>query len=329
MVTTMYGRIAVLGATGYLGTHISQMLHAAGFPVHGHCRRPQHAAGGPPTQATDARHLNTVIEALAGFETVINCTNAPLRDTCKIAHNLALWQAKSKFRHVIHISSFSVYGQDHGLLTEQTDPVPSRLHPYALGKLMSERILLKNVTAHGSCAVIRIGFVYGRAAPQWINGISRLLRSGRLNPSHAHVHATCDLIHAIDVANAIKNLLSARRAIHGIVNLTHPERITWPVYLGKIMDRLDYVSTPSSPTWLKPTERRSSSQVFGQYFVQALRGPIPIHLYRTLKNCRRIGSIRQTTMMPTEFIPIEAGLDDAMHMHEWRHVVCNTAQYGS
>lgn len=73
-------RLAVLGATGALGSNLLAAAHERGHDVVAIARQPEriHAPEGVARAAADARQVRSIVRAAAGCEVLFHCVNVPL-----------------------------------------------------------------------------------------------------------------------------------------------------------------------------------------------------------------------------------------------------------
>jgi nucleoside-diphosphate-sugar epimerase len=137
--------VLVIGATGYIGSHV-----AAAFAREGHRVTALRRAGRPapyPTVVGDLADPPTLTAAAAGFDRVIHA-GVPLDDATDLAGAGALLAAGSP---LVYTTGTAVLGAGAGDESSEPDP-----HPVAAGRPEIER----RVLAAGGW-VIRPGMVYG------------------------------------------------------------------------------------------------------------------------------------------------------------------------
>ena len=215
-------RILVLGANGFVGTHVlSALANAQGTtPVAG-VRR--------PTQGEhvllDARNPDQLRRALHGMDAVVNCVAG---DALTIVENArALFTAAADTRlHVIHLSSMAVYGSATGTVDENA-ALLGDVGPYSAAKVQAES-LARSYPA--PVTVFRPGIIYGSGSSQWTGRIARLLRARRIGDMGAAGDGCCNLVHVQDVAQAILAALASPSQAHRAYNLAMPDAPDWNRY---------------------------------------------------------------------------------------------------
>jgi UDP-glucose 4-epimerase len=221
--------IAVLGADGYIGSHIVCAALAAGARVNGFCVK-------EPWRLAHIRDRRLVLEPvdgggwwlddafvalthlLAQVDAVVLLYYRPpharteagrldeeLRVNAAAAERIAKAAANAGVA-LVFASSADVYGPRHdGLVAEETRPRP--VTPYAKAKLEAERLVADAFGAGEGYVCERIATVYGpgengpRAIPSFVRAFSR----GVLPVVHGDGTDVRDYIHVDDVAAATLN----------------------------------------------------------------------------------------------------------------------------
>lgn len=142
-------RILVIGATGYIGSHVASVLNAAGHEVSA-LRRPGRERAGSPAYGVvvgDLARPDELAAAASGFGLVVH-VGAPISDDVDLAGAEALVESGSP---VLYTTGAAVLGS--GDADEDSPPDP---HPLAAGRPAVERVVLDS-----GGWVVRPGLVYG------------------------------------------------------------------------------------------------------------------------------------------------------------------------
>lgn len=157
-------KIAVTGATGFIGTHLIQRLRKEGYKVNALARKRKKGffEGDLVKNRRLEKFLNSVdvvVNLVGGyyppFESQLELNVLALNNLCQAA-------AKSGVEKIVHISSSAVYGssQKRGLFTEKGAVNPDTL--YGLSKYLSEKVASYYHKNHGlNFIILRPSNVYG------------------------------------------------------------------------------------------------------------------------------------------------------------------------
>lgn len=162
--------VLLTGASGYAGAAIATNLRAAGMRVITAGRRPEDDIAfdlGDPTRwhALSIPHgVDVCIHAAAATEWL--CRDDPVAAyTINVTATRALLHAleRAGVGHVVYLSTFHVFGRPHGVLDEETAPVPA--NDYGLTHLMAEQALMLHARRAGTRAtVLRPANLFGLPA---------------------------------------------------------------------------------------------------------------------------------------------------------------------
>lgn len=252
-------KVAVTGATGFVGRALVHELAAAGHEPIAICRSPGRAADlGVEVRAADLRNPEQMQEAMAGCDAVIaNAALAPgqqgatdasfMADNVTGAENHLAATAANGIRRLIWVSTIAVYRtrlfvpQDEH--SPQIDPERPRwdwnnltTHPmYARSKAMAERRVWDFAKANAlELTVLRPGPVYGPGDAKLTGRYARTLA----RPIVTGATVEAPHVHVSDVALAAVLALGSPRSIGRVYNLggsaVSPYRFlrTWRDALG-------------------------------------------------------------------------------------------------
>lgn len=207
----------VLGADGFIGSHVARIALGAGAHVSGICvKEPWRLADVGSPQLRLERlpgglwWEDQLEEHLAGAGALALLAYEPPRNENRLEHELSVntagaervaVAASAARVRVIFASSADVYGPWHEApVSEETAPSPAT--PYAQAKLEAERRL-----AGMGAVSLRIATVFGPGedGPRAIPSFVRALRAGEKPMIHGDGSDLRDYIHVVDVAAAILN----------------------------------------------------------------------------------------------------------------------------
>jgi UDP-glucose 4-epimerase len=239
----LFHNVAVLGANGFLGSHVVDALVARGHKVNAFDNFASGSvrfASSPLVQKISGDFFNPtdLTAALAGSDTVIHLVSAttPVSaeadPTLDIQQNLlgsvALFRqcaATSTINRVVFASSGgTVYGSSEVALLSETAPVHP-VSPYGICKLATEHYLaFFAVTAGLSSVSLRISNPYGDRQPlQRRQGVIPVFIENLLQGFPVLVYGdgsmVRDFIHISDVAAAFVAVVEAAQPQHGVYNV--------------------------------------------------------------------------------------------------------------
>jgi nucleoside-diphosphate-sugar epimerase len=185
-------RLAICGASGFIGCHLLASLLRKGFEVRALVRSKKKAEWlgrvGADVIVGDIRDLRTVNSAIAGCDTVFQLaahrsgTDSRLtayRET-NIAgmRNVLSAAVDAGVSRLVFTSSVSVYGRlSAAPATEETPASPTTYH--GLTKLEAERLVLKQGTERGvSVVVARLPWVLGPGSPHFAKTFRQVIDEG-------------------------------------------------------------------------------------------------------------------------------------------------------
>jgi nucleoside-diphosphate-sugar epimerase len=238
-------RIAVTGATGFLGRYIVDALLARGAHVIGVVRNPDRvpelARRGVELRRADLAERERLAAGFAGAEAVVS--NAALyslgnarweehhRANVEGTRNVFRALLDAGVRRVVHVSSVAVYGmgatgaitEDHAQLSETSRRWPWSV--YAISKAVSEQLAWALAREHGlALTTVRPCTIYGAFDPNFMPVFRRLIGLPlTVMPAWLHI----GFVYAGDVADAIALALERDAAAGRAYNTTNPDETVW------------------------------------------------------------------------------------------------------
>ena len=193
----------VLGADGFIGSHVTRLAAHAGATVRALCvKDPWRIADLEVDKVASPRWWQEDL-SLRGDALILLAYEPPSGED-RLAHELevnaagAARVAATAPGPVVFASSADVYGSWHdGLASEETEPAPAT--PYAVAKLRAEGQI--------DGIALRIATVYGPGenGPRAIPSFTRALIAGSAPTVHGDGGDVRDLVHVVDVAAALLN----------------------------------------------------------------------------------------------------------------------------
>ncbi|HTO89922.1 MAG TPA: NAD-dependent epimerase/dehydratase family protein [Candidatus Sulfotelmatobacter sp.] len=225
-------RVAVTGASGYVGGAVRRALLARGDSIAALSRRPPaNPATGEEWIAGELSEMAALDRLLRGADAVVHaaawvhhetpdaaareaCFAVNLRGTQRLVDSVARAGHAPRF---VYVSTTAVYGERFENRDESEAPAPAGA--YGESKLAAERAVLAAHAARSlSAAVLRPAMVYGRGAPGNLARMIRLVRRGAA-PLVAGGRNRKSMVHADDLAATILRAIDEPRAAGGVFNV--------------------------------------------------------------------------------------------------------------
>lgn len=241
-------RVAVTGASGFIGGRIVQCLVGEGHEVRAFGRRPATALEGElPAEYRSWDIAGGELQFPPPVEAVVHC-----------AAKVADWGSAADFRavnvagteavlrsfpgaHFIHISSGSVYDVRRGPAPHrEDDPLPARHRDaYSRTKRAAEQVVLRGAP---ESVILRPHAVYGPGDPTLLPRLLRGYRAGRLL-CVGNGRNRISLTHVDNLAHAVALALEQPQAV-GVYNVADEEVATVREVLRDLMTALHMGGKP-------------------------------------------------------------------------------------
>ncbi len=227
--------VAVVGAGGFLGARLLEMATLAGradvIPlVRAYRSVGRNAHLGVPHRIADASRVESLRDALAGCDVVVNLTMGRPADIVPITRNVYAAGVAAGARLVVHMSSAAVYGQvDRPALPDDAAPLVDHWMPYARQKALAENFLRERMRgAKPAIVVLRPSLIWGPGSP-WVLGPARELLSGSayLIGDGAGV---CNLMYVDDLVRSILAVVDDPAPSSGLFHISDDADLTWREY---------------------------------------------------------------------------------------------------
>ena len=241
----------VTGATGFLGSHVVDLLVARGERVRALVRPDEHAerltALGVDVRRGDLGDRQSLDAATHGVERVLHCAaqtgpwgpeDAYLRANVWGLQALVEASLAAGVQRFTHVSSITVHGNDVHGTADETAPLRVEPNPYSRSKVAGEHLLANLVREKGApITIVRPGWIYGPRDMASFGRFATMIRDGKMviiGSGANHI----PLIHVRDVAEGVILASTAPGAVGSAYLLVNDERVTQRDYLTAIANEL-------------------------------------------------------------------------------------------
>jgi nucleoside-diphosphate-sugar epimerase len=251
------GTVAVTGATGFIGRHLTAHLAGRGVQVRA-IVRPDSTSAIPPDVEVVRAGLDAgpLSDAFAGVDAVVHlagvvsavdaATYAAVNADGTRAVAIA---ARTAGAHLVHISSLAAAGPAHARAPRSEDDEPAPLTPYGVSKLTSEQFVRAVPALRWT--ILRPGVVYG-PGDRAVLPLFRMA-TGRIAPLVGRPDAAYTFVYVSDVVRTIVAALE-RTCAGATCFVGHPDPVTPRRLLETIQEvtgrRGMLMPLPMSVTWL-------------------------------------------------------------------------------
>jgi len=252
-------KVAVIGASGFIGGHILRGLRASGDDARAVVRNLRYFQNDPNRRLADACDVYALRDAIAGCESVVD---AVLGTDDVIVDSVAPLYAAAEavgVRRFVYISSGSVHGQSPAPGTDETSRLSVR-HSFAYNnaKVRAEREL-RRLRARGTVelVILRPTIVFG-AGSRWVFDFADALRHNTAYVVDG-AHGICNTIYVDNLVHAVRLALNADRVDGEAFLVGDEETVTWRELYQPIATAFgfDFDAIPSfSPPEAKPSFRQ-------------------------------------------------------------------------
>jgi 2-alkyl-3-oxoalkanoate reductase len=221
-------RVLVLGADGFIGSHLVAALAGSDWasPIACGRRAPSGSAPHPIARAQfDATDESALHQALQAADSVVNCIAGSARTIVDGARALVAAAARQpRPPRLVHLSSMAVYGNVTGVVAESA---PLRAEDaYGQAKIAAEA----DCGRYNQAVVLRPGIVYGPRSRQWTERVARWLFAHRLGDLGAAGDGCCNLVYVPDLVTAIAQCLRLPGMAGQVFNLAMSQPPSWNEY---------------------------------------------------------------------------------------------------
>lgn len=236
MPPTLNGqRVAVTGATGFIGARLAEKLASGSeASVSALVRNVQRAKRltdrGVPVLQADLGNRAAIAEALRGNDVVINTVHdfrASERRNVQAFSNLLDGCVAAGVKRLVHTSTIVVYDDwPHGEISEDS-PRRANGTAYKNAKVAMEEMAFERASkSELSVAILQPTIVYGPQGWIWTDRIVEQLQSGTVVlPTRCDGH--CHAVYVDDVVDALTRAASARIDTAESFIVSGPEPVSW------------------------------------------------------------------------------------------------------
>jgi 2-alkyl-3-oxoalkanoate reductase len=243
--------VLVTGATGFLGSYVTDLLLASG-----EIPRVLVRPGEGPAAFADARvdvrrgdvRDRTALEAaVSGVDRVLHCAArtgpwGPVaeyqRTNVRAVETLVRTAMAAGVRRIVHVSSITVHGNDLRGDADESAPLREEPNPYSRSKVAGERLIRRMIREEGApVTIVRPGWIYGPRDGASFARIARMVETGRmviLGGGENHL----PLIYARDAAMGVVLAGEADHAAGRSYLLVNDEPVTQRDFIGAVADQL-------------------------------------------------------------------------------------------
>src|SRR5262245_6828445 len=220
-------KVAVIGASGFVGGHTLRFLRAAGDDARAVVRNPRYRPSDPDRRLADACDVYALRDALEGCECVVH---AALGEPNVILGSLAPVYAAAEavgVRRLVYISTGSVHGHSPAPGNDERSALTVR-HSFAynVAKVRAER-KLRRLRRRGSVELVllRPTIVFGPGS-RWVFDFADALRDDSAFVVRGGL-GICNSIYIDNLAHAIRLALTTPGIDGEVFLVNDDETVTW------------------------------------------------------------------------------------------------------
>jgi 2-alkyl-3-oxoalkanoate reductase len=235
--------VAVVGANGFIGSRVVEMLHLEGDAVVRPIVRRASALASAARFALDGRVADAgdaaaMQRALAGADAVVHCVAGDPATIERAAERVYQAAQAAGCRRLVYLSTASVHGQSPAAGTDERSPLSDRQPlAYNNAKVRAERRLLELRRAGRlELVLLRPAIVFGPRS-SWIANLADDVEHGR-----AHFvggsGGVCNTLYVDNLVHAIRLALAVPRADGEVYLLGDDEAPTWREFYRPVVEAL-------------------------------------------------------------------------------------------
>lgn len=292
-------RVAVTGATGFVGGRLVEMLSGTGVDItclirgtNGGTRL--HRSGARIRQI-DLADADMVRDALRGVDVVFHLAYAWADTAWNFAAMHALIESAlaNDVRRLVHASSFVVYDiPEDGEVSERTRRNPTT-GGYAHTKIVLEEQLLQAVAEKGlSASIVQPTIIYGPHSQPWSIEPANMLRFGTVVLPRGEA-GICNAVYVDDVVQALVLAAVRPEAVGQRYLVSGPSTVTWNDFYETIAGAIG----AAGPQYLPAEEISRSNGTWGKLRQLATKPNLVMH--RALQ----VGKLRKLADLSMRVLP--------------------------
>ena len=236
-------RVAVLGASGFIGSRTVEKFHLSGrVEVRPVVRQTGRLAGvarfGLDGLVADGFDRSALAAALAGCDVVIHAIAGDHRTIIDTAQTTYRAASDAGVKRMIYLSSASVHGQSPAPGTDETTPLQSRQAiSYNRSKIEAER-RLNRARSSGAVelVILRPGIVYGPRSYR-TGGLANEILAGEAYLVGGG-EGICNALYVDNLVHAMELCLTAPELDREVFLLGETETVTWREFYRPIVAAL-------------------------------------------------------------------------------------------
>lgn len=241
----------VTGGAGFLGSHVTDLLVAAGERPRVLVRPGESVAALADSEVDihrgDVEDRAALEAAVSGVDRVLHCAarTGPWgpeaeyeRTNVHGLETLARAAMAAGVRRLVHVSSITVHGNDVRGAADESAPLLAEPNPYSRSKVAGERLLERMIREEGApVTIVRPGWIYGPGDHASFGRLARTIASGRMamvGRGDNHL----PLIYVRDAARGVLLASEADQAAGRVYLLVNDQPVTQRDYIGAIAAEL-------------------------------------------------------------------------------------------
>ena len=231
-------RTLVTGGTGFIGSHVVDILLENGHSVTLLSRKPKVPERWKGRDVTvsvgDLREPGQMVDAMQGMETVFhigevrNTTAGNAALNVGLVESMAMALKPSGVKRLVFVSSLSVAGIPKAIPATEDTPALEVLHDQYTEYKRKAEAIIRQPGSGAEHVIVRPGVVYGPGSRHLGNMIDTIRWIGPLGlPFIGNGKNLMPLIHVKDLARAVYLAGTVPDAANQTLNITDGERRTW------------------------------------------------------------------------------------------------------
>lgn len=235
--------IAVVGANGFIGNRVVEMLHLGGeHEVRPVVRRTSGLAlasrFGIAGRVADALDAGALADALTGCDIVVHALAGDRGTIVRSVPSVYKAAERAGCRRIVYLSSAMVHGQAPPPACDETAPLSRKQPiPYNNAKVVAESLLFGlRRSGQVEAVALRPGIVYGPRS-QWIGGLADQLLCERACLVDGGT-GICNAIYVDNVVDAIIRCFDAPQADGEAFLLGEPDPPSWHEFYARVAEAL-------------------------------------------------------------------------------------------
>jgi nucleoside-diphosphate-sugar epimerase len=286
-------RVAITGASGFVGNRVLERFYLAGLHdvvplVHRFSSLTLPARFAISSTVCDHFEIEPLTRALEGCEAVVHAAfGSPLSKMSK-----AIYKAcdNADVKRLVVLGSASVYNQNPAIGTTEASPLPAQVATrYNANKIRSDRIF-RRLRSNGKTEIVFLmpGIVYGPRS-QWIATLAnQIMRGGAFLIEQGK--GVCNSVYVDNLVEAIRLALVKDRVDGEAFFVSDVETVTWQDFYGPMLRA--FGKTFADVHYIEPQVFRSSTisrarvwalETAETPFAQKMKPLVPFTLKRIYK----------------------------------------------